>query len=270
MIRKLVAWVLVLAAVLLCGCTNIRQENIVPTTEATEPSTFPPPEKTELTAADFVIGENGYMTCTARRSRAGVDVSAYQGDIDWQAVKASGITFAMIRIGGRGYGQAGSLYPDKKAQENYIGAKEAGLDVGVYFFSQAISVAEAVEEAEYVLEQTKDWELTMPVVYDWEYISEEARTAQVEPQMLTDCMNAFCKRIRQEGLETMIYFNTEQSFDMFYMEEVVNTGLWLALYTEYMFYPYKVDMWQYTNQGTVPGIEGNVDINIQLLYDEVA
>lgn len=285
MIKKILLWLLVLllAVVLTSGViwfyqylyaepaeanTPIQNTPTEPSTEPTVPTTLPPPLKTELTASDFTV-ENGYMTCTAMPSRLGIDVSTFQGDIDWQKVKEAGIAFAIIRVGGRGYGQAGGLYIDKKAQDNYKGAKEAGLDVGAYFFSQAINEAEAVEEAEYVLEQIEGWELTMPVVFDWEYVGEEARTAYVEPQMLTDCMNAFCKRIRQEGLSAMIYFNADQSDESFYMEEV-EADLWLAMYGGWMDYPYKVDMWQYTNTGSVPGISGNVDINLQLLYDEIA
>ena len=239
--------------------------------EITEPeiTTEPPVTEKKLTAADFAM-ENGFMTCSAMPSRLGIDVSTFQGDIDWQKVKEAGITFAIIRVGGRGYGEAGTLYADKRAQDNYKGAKEAGLEVGAYFFSQAVNETEAVEEADYVLEQVKDWEITMPIVFDWEYISEEARTAYVEPQMLTDCMNAFSARIRQAGYQSMIYVNMDQAADSFYIEEVEDTALWLAMYNGWKENPYKVAMWQYTNTGSVPGISGNVDINIQLLYDEGA
>ena len=239
--------------------------------EITEPeiTTEPPVTEKKLTAADFTM-ENGFMTCSAMPSRLGIDVSTFQGDIDWQKVKEAGITFAIIRVGGRGYGEAGTLYVDKRAQDNYKGAKEAGLEVGAYFFSQAVNETEAVEEADYVLEQVKDWEITMPIVFDWEYISEEARTAYVEPQMLTDCMNAFSARICQAGYQPMIYVNMDQAADSFYIEEVEDTALWLAMYNGWKENPYKVAMWQYTNTGSVPGISGNVDINLQLLHDEVA
>ena len=239
--------------------------------EITEPeiTTEPPVTEKKLTAADFTM-ENGFMTCSAMPSRLGIDVSTFQGDIDWQKVKEAGITFAIIRVGGRGYGEAGTLYADKRAQDNYKGAKEAGLEVGAYFFSQAVNETEAVEEADYVLEQVKDWQITMPIVFDWEYISEEARTAYVEPQMLTDCMNAFSARIRQAGYQPMIYVNMDQAADSFYIEEVEDTALWLAMYNGWKENPYKVAMWQYTNTGSVPGISGNVDINLQLMYDEIA
>ena len=242
-------------------------QETIPTEATTEP-TAPPLVRTELTAEDFVVVD-GVMTCTAMPSRIGIDVSGFQGDIDWQAVADAGVTFAIIRVGGRGYGEAGGLYGDSKALQNYEGAKAAGLDVGVYFFAQAISAEEAVEEAEYVLQQIEGWELTMPVVYDWEYIGETARTANVEPQTLTDCMNAFCARIRQAGHKSMVYFNYDLFREMFYMDEVLDSTFWLAKYSGEMTFPYKVDMWQYTNKGTVPGIAGNVDMNIQLLHEEM-
>ena len=153
------------------------------------------------------------------------------------------------------------------AQNNYKAAKKAGLKIGAYFFSQAITPEEAIEEAEYLLEKTKDWELEMPLVYDWEYISEEARTGAVDQQTLTDCMIAFCQRIQQDGKEPMIYFNPNHAKRMFYIEQVVDYPFWLAMYTDWMTYPYKFNMWQYTNQGTVPGVKGNVDINLLFSYE---
>lgn len=285
MIKKILLWlaVLILAAALTAGMVFLYrylypetqaqntppETSTIPTTEATVPATLPAPETKTLTAADFVMAD-GFMTCTAVQSRVGIDVSTFQGEIDWRKVKEAGVTFVMIRVGGRGYGESGVLYADKRAQDNYKGAREAGLDVGAYFFSQAVNQAEAVEEAEYVLEQIKGWELSMPVVFDWEYMGEQARTAYVEPRTLTDCMNAFSKRIRQAGLTPMIYVNMDQAEDSFYIEDVEDTALWLAMYNGWEETEHKVDMWQYTNTGSIPGISGNVDINIQLLHDESA
>lgn len=240
----------------------------VPVATTTEATTLPPPPANEFDPADFVYDEDGYLTCTAGSYERGIDVSAYQGDINWKKVADSGVTFVIIRVAGRGYGSSGALYDDKLAQANYEGAKAAGLKVGAYFFSQAISPEEAVEEAEYLLEKTADWELDMPLVYDWEYISEEARTANVDQQTLTDCMIAFCERIIEEGREPMIYFNPNQAKRLFHIEQVVDYPFWLAMYTDWMTYPYKFNMWQYTNTGSVPGIRGNVDINLLFYYDE--
>lgn len=238
-----------------------------PETTATEATTLPPPPPNEFDPADFIYDEQGYLTCTAGPYERGIDVSAYQGKINWKKVAESGVTFAIIRVAGRGYGSAGSLYDDKLAQDNYKGAKKAGLKIGAYFFSQAISPEEAVEEAEYLLEKTADWELDMPLVYDWEYISEEARTANVDQQTLTDCMIAFCQRIKEAGKTPMIYFNPNHAKRMFHIEQVVDYDFWLAMYTDWMTYPYKFHMWQYTNAGSVPGVKGNVDINLLFSYE---
>lgn len=235
-----------------------------PTTTAT---TLPPPEENVFTPMDFAY-DGDYLTCTTQKSVLGIDVSKYQGDIDWEKVKQAGVEFVIIRVGGRGYGSSGVLYSDPKAQKNYAGAKAAGLKVGGYFFSQAITVAEAVEEANYTLELTKDWELDMPLVYDWECLADDYRTVGVSRRMLTDCTKAFCDTVEAAGHSPMVYFNPSQSQKEMHLEELVDYGFWLAMYSDKMNYPYKVDMWQYTNKGSVPGIAGNVDINLFFPYEE--
>lgn len=231
------------------------------TTAPTE-TVYAPPEETTLSPQDFQY-DGAYLTCIAAPSMLGVDVSSHRGQIDWQAVKDAGITFAMIRVGGRGYGAKGVLYTDEYAQENYAGAKAVGIQVGAYFFSQATSVEEAREEARMALEQVRDWEMDFPLVYDWERMEEEgSRTLHVEPRVVTDCMKAFCQEVKNAGRDTMIYFNPDHAESMFFIEEVTEHGFWLAFYTSWMNYPYKIDMWQYTNTGSVPGIQGDVDINL--------
>lgn len=194
-------------------------------------------------------------------SVTGIDVSVYQGEIDWNLVKESGVEFAMIRLGFRGY-ETGAIQEDGNFRINLEGASAAGLDVGVYFFSQAVSVEEAEEEAQFVLDTLDGAELTMPVVYDWEYISAEARTADVDRRTLTDCSLAFLEKIEDAGYQPMLYFNWIQQRDMLYLRELNSYDFWLALYSDRMTYPYKIKMWQYTCTGTVPGIEGSCDINI--------
>ena len=281
--KEILMWIgLVLAGLVLVGAVTAivvlelrsAKAELPPaaTTEATvtePPTTLPPPPPNVFDPEDFAYGEDGYLTCTVGEYQRGIDVSSFQGDVDWQAVADSGVEFVIIRAGGRGYGE-GAMYEDSKAQQNYLGARAAGLKVGAYFFSQAISPEEAVEEAEYLMELIRDWELEMPLVYDWEYISEEARTGQVDRQTVTDCMLSFCDRVTREGHSAMIYFNPEHSRDLFHIEQIVDYPFWLAMYTDWMTYPYKIDMWQYTDQGTVPGIEGSVDINLYFTYvDEV-
>lgn len=224
--------------------------------------TLPPPEANPYGPTDFQYAGR-YLTCLAGESVLGIDVSAHQQTVDWQAVAQAGIRFVMIRVGYRGY-ESGALEEDPYAQANYLGAKQAGLQVGAYFFSQATSEHEAREEAAFLLHAIEGWELDMPVVYDWEYISDEARTGGLDARTVTDCTRAFCQAVEAAGYAPMIYFNRHQAMEFLYLEELVDYPFWLALYSDRMTYPYKVEMWQYTETGRVPGVEGNVDINLWL------
>ena len=203
-----------------------------------------------------------YLTCTAAPSVLGVDVSRFQGEIDWEQVRQAGIEFVMLRAGGRGYGEEGAIYEDSLAQQNYLGAKQAGLKVGAYFFSQATSAEEAQQEADFLLQQICDWELDMPVVYDWENMGAGSRTENVDTKTLVDCTVAFCEIIRRTGRTPMVYFNPDQSEDPYYLQSLKQYDFWLAFYTEEMTFPHRVDMWQYTDCGTVPGIDAPVDLNL--------
>lgn len=258
-IGTVLAALMVAATVLTIILLNLPEKaEEAPPEKETKPSVL---EENPLKPEDFVY-EGDYLTCLAAPSRLGIDVSQHQGTIDWVAVKEAGVSFVIIRIGGRGYGPEGSIYFDDLAQSYYEGAKAAGLDVGAYFFSQAITETEAVEEATFVLEQTQHWEMAMPVVYDWEQLDGKTRTSDIDPRTLTDCMKAFCKTIEDGGRSVMLYFNPDHAQSMFYIEEMAQYDFWLAYYTQWMDYPYKVDMWQYTNQGSVPGIDTDVDINL--------
>jgi GH25 family lysozyme M1 (1,4-beta-N-acetylmuramidase) len=236
-----------------------------PTTEPTTETTLPPPTANVFTPKDFAY-EGDYLTCITDESILGIDVSTFQKQIDWQQVKAAGIEFVMIRIGYRGTEQ-GLLFEDEMAQTHYQGAKSVGLKVGGYFFSQSITPEEAAEEARFAMDIVRDWELDMPLVYDWEYIDEECRSAVVDTRMLTDCTKAFCETVDAAGYDSMVYFNPDQSRKQMYLEELVDYGFWLAMYSDHMTYEYKVDMWQYTCTGSVPGIDGNVDINLFFPYE---
>lgn len=231
-------------------------------TGETAPATLPPPKANPYGPMDFQY-DGRYLTCLAGESVLGIDVSSHQQTVDWRQVADAGVRFVMLRVGYRGY-ETGELHEDALAQENYLGAKAAGLQVGAYFFSQAVSDDEALEEADFLLSVIRDWELDMPVVYDWEYIGADARTGALDARTVTDCTVAFCQTVEQAGYQPMIYFNLHQARDFLHLEELAEYPSWLALYSDRMTYPYKVDMWQYTNQGHVPGIQGDVDINLLL------
>lgn len=234
------------------------------TTAPTE-QTVPPTEETLPTLRENPYGEadfgwkNGFLTCLGGGSVLGVDVSAYQSGIDWEAVRETGVEFVMLRAGFRGYGN-GALKTDPAAEEHYRGAKAAGLKVGAYFFSQAVSVEEAREEAEYLLDIIGEWQVDLPVAFDWEYISDTARTADVDSETLAECAAAFCAVIREAGFRPMVYFSPEQ--DRLFPDAAAGYGVWAAEYGDGLTLPYLPELWQYTNAGHVPGIPGNVDIDL--------
>ena len=218
-----------------------------------------------LSPSDFVTID-GYVTCTAGPTRRGVDVSEYQGQIDWAQVRDAGFDFAFIRIGYRGY-TTGSIFEDDLARENLAGAKAAGLDVGVYFYAQAVSREEAQEEAQWCLNFLNGEALELPVVYDWEYVGGSSRTARMDKATLTECARTFCDTIENSGYSSMIYFNPHVGSDLLALQELRDYPWWLAHYTEQMDYPQRVNICQYTENGSVPGIDGEVDIDLMFLYD---
>ena len=233
----------------------------------TEPVTTAPPsnlEKNPYAPEDFVLTEEGYLQCLSADASFGIDVSGFQGEIDWQQVQSAGVEFVFIRVGGRGYGKEGTLYTDDWAQAYYTGAKAAGLKVGAYFFSQAITPDEAQEEALLALEQIRHWQMDLPLVYDWEWVSSDARTAQLDGETLTLCTDRFCSTVREAGVEPMIYFNVNQGLYMLDLEQLYSYRFWLAMYDASTQFPYRVDYWQYSCSGTVPGIDTPVDLNLYL------
>ncbi len=200
-------------------------------------------------------------------ARTGIDVSTHQEDIDWQAVRDDGISFAFIRAAYRGYGKSGKIYTDENFKKNIEGALAAGLRVGVYFFSQAISEKEAIEEADYILQLVRGYPLQYPIVFDWErYDIEESRTYTTDSETITACAKAFCDRIRDAGYRPMIYLNCEIGYFEYDLEALQGYDCWLAQYNDQPTYYYHYTIWQYTENGKVDGIDGPVDLNI-CLYD---
>lgn len=191
----------------------------------------------------------------------GIDVSEHQKNVDWEQVKAAGVDFVMIRIGYRGYTE-GRLYMDSYFAQHYRGARDAGLDVGVYFFSQAITPAEARMEARLLLALLNWRELEMGIAYDWEFVSGDARTGNMDGQTMTDCAMAFCDIIAAAGHTPLVYFNQYQADNYYDLDELSGYDFWLAQYADELDFPLPVKMWQYTAEGTVPGINVPVDMNL--------
>lgn len=221
-------------------------------------------EQSELTQEDFTYDPGtGRIDCKKDGTLAGIDVSSHQGEIDWAAVAGDYIDFAILRIGVRGY-SGGRVRADERFEENYAGCVENGIEVGCYFFSQAISVEEAIEEADFLLEILDGRELDLPVVYDWEEISgDTARTDHVDKATVTACALAFCQRIEEAGYDAMIYCNSSVGYLRYDMAQLEEIDFWFAQYeSEWPSFVYDFAMWQYSCTGDVAGIKGNVDLNI--------
>ena len=234
-----------------------------PEEETTEPTI--PPEANPYTVKDFQYDSHNYLYCLRQDSYKGVDVSAFQGDIDWQKVRASGIDFAIIRLGYRGYGKEGKLVEDEYVQDNLLEATEAGLPIGAYFFSQALNIKEVDEEIEFMLKILGDYKLDLPIILDWEIPGvEKPRTKNMDARTLTEIQKYFCQVMTEKGYTPMIYFNWHQANNLYYLSELEDYDFWLAFYQDRMTFPYKVEMWQYTDQGRVPGIPNNVDLNVYI------
>ncbi|WP_312099987.1 glycoside hydrolase family 25 protein [Lachnoclostridium sp.] len=210
-------------------------------------------------------GKLEYMEQGVKKSIHGIDVSKYQGDIDWKKVKESGVEFAILRLGFRGFNE-GTLEIDPYFVQNIKEATKAGVHVGVYFFSQAVTLEEANEEAEFVLEQIKDYKITYPVIFDTEYVTTfDARANKLSRQLRTDITKTFCEKIQKAGYHPMIYANTKWMVMGIDLEQLSTYDLWFAYYGNNLTYPYDFQMYQYSDSGTIPGIKGNVDLNISFI-----
>lgn len=193
----------------------------------------------------------------------GVDISSYNGNIDWAKVKKAGIDFAIIRIGGRGYGDDGKMYADDKAVANIKGAQAAGIKAGVYFFSQATTNEEAVEEADYIKTLLGDVKLDFPVAYDWEIIKDDnARTDNVSAAQATACARAFCDKVKANGYTPILYSPSRELYFKYDLAQLADIDIWYCEYANTPTFYYQFSMWQYTDSGTVDGIDGQVDLNI--------
>lgn len=215
----------------------------------------------------FELTEDGRITYADNdvTYTTGIDVSSHQGEIDWERVKTDGIDFAIIRIGFRGYGSAGNICEDEMSEINIKEAAKAGLKVGVYFYSQATTPEEAEEEADFVLNIVKNYDISYPIVFDWENDPDVGgmRTDSVTGDTLTSCAVSFCEKIKAEGYTPGIYFNLHDAYMRYDLSEIKAYPFWYAQYdgTSPAFY-YHYNIWQYSDSGRVDGINGRVDLNI--------
>lgn len=201
---------------------------------------------------------------TDQTQQFGIDVSKWQGDIDWDKVKKAGVEFVMIRAGYRG-SKTGALVEDPNFLVNIRGAKRAGLKVGVYFFTQAVNEVEAVEEASMVIALCDGYDLDYPVVIDSEGAGGEGRADSLDVETRTKVCAAFCETIENAGYEAGVYASRSWYNANLEVNDLDDYRIWLAEYRSTPLYGGYYDMWQYTSKGKIDGIEGNVDLNISYM-----
>ena len=195
----------------------------------------------------------------------GVDVSKYQGNIDWNKVKASGIEFAIIRVGYRGYG-TGVLVEDSTFRQNIKGATAAGLKVGLYFYSQAINETEAVEEASMVISLCQGYNISYPIYFDTEKVAgDTGRADNISRAQRTANAVAFCETIRNSGYKAGVYSYASWFYNQLNMASLSPYSIWIAQYRDQLSFDYNYDIWQYSSTGSVPGIPKPTDMNVSKL-----
>ena len=268
--------VVLAAAIIWCGAALVQKlgsyssrtvgEQTAPDVQPAEPADLEPSVEENSYDPDGFYEEGGFKRykSTDTIASVGVDVSSHQQEIDWELVAANGVEFAMIRVGYRGYTE-GEIQPDEYFVQNIEGALAAGLDVGVYFFSQALDEQEAIDEANFVLAQIKDYPLSYPVIFDWEDIQADARTDGMDPLKLTACADTFCKTVEAAGYRAGVYFNQRFGYEEFNLQSLQDYVFWLAEYNDTPSFSYHFQLWQYCNDGRVDGIKTDVDLNLAFL-----
>jgi GH25 family lysozyme M1 (1,4-beta-N-acetylmuramidase) len=215
-----------------------------------------------INGVTYNFGSDGSIASSINGSTFGIDVSRHNGSIDWNAVKASGVDFVIIRCGYRG-SSTGALIEDQNFKTNIKGATAAGLKVGVYVFSQAINEVEAVKEASLAVSLVKGYNLTYPIFIDTE--SSGGRADSIDKATRTAVVNAFCQTVIAGGYKAGIYASKTWFESKLNMGSVGNYRIWLAQYAATPTYKSKYDMWQYSSKGQISGINGNVDLNYSYL-----
>ncbi len=219
----------------------------------------------DFTNAQIVDGKMRYIQDGREVSRVGIDVSRYQGDIDFTQVKNSGIQFVMIRVGARGY-QSGQLSLDENFEKNIKAATEAGLDVGVYFYSQAVNAFEAVEECNVVRTALTDHPIKYPVAFVCEGADNDtARTDNLSKDDRTQVAITFLNTMKSNGYKVILYGTEEWLVKKYDWVKLKEYSIWLADDSEIPDYPYPYQMLRYSTTGSVPGIVGNVNMDISFI-----
>lgn len=218
----------------------------------------------DFTKIEEKAGLKRYMENGKDTSYVGVDVSKHTGEINFTGMKAAGVDYVMIRLGSRGY-STGQISLDENFTENIEGAIAAGLEVGVYFYSQAITQEEAVQEANFVVQNLEPYRanITYPVAFDMELVSNTtSRVESLSREDKTSVTTAFLEGVEAAGYVPMIYGDKEWLLKEIDLTKLQDFDVWLAQETDIPDYPYQYTMWQYSTSGVLNGIDGNADLNI--------
>ncbi|HBA68580.1 MAG TPA: hypothetical protein DCZ40_04390 [Lachnospiraceae bacterium] len=202
-------------------------------------------------------------------SYLGVDLSKYNGEVDFVALKEAGVEFVMLRLGSRGYG-SGQIMLDENFEENMKKATDAGLEIGVYFFSQAITAEEAVEESNFIIQTLANYKITYPVAFDMEYVeNDKARIEALSRDEKTAVAKAFLQNTKVAGYQPLIYGTKEWLIKQIDLTKLTEYDIWLSQQKDMPDYPYKFQMWQYSLEGEISGVNGDVGLNISFVdYSE--
>ena len=223
--------------------------------------------KNDYDLENSLVNENGFLSYKDNKREAirGVDLSKYNGDVDFGKLKDNGIRFAMLRLGSRGYG-TGKITLDEKFVEYEQNAQVAGIQIGAYFYSQAVNETEAIEEANYIVGAVSGFGVKYPIAIDIEKVEgDEARTDKLTTEERTAVVKMFCDAVKGYGYKPVIYATTDMLVTGLDLKELADYDVWLADYDIPTDYPYRFSMWQYNKKGRIDGITGDIDLDLSFI-----
>ena len=226
--------------------------------------------KNDYDFENCLLNENGKLSYKDNKREAirGVDLSKYNGTVDFAKLKEAGVGFAMLRLGSRGYG-TGKIALDEKFVEYAQNAQLAGIQIGAYFYSQAINEAEAIEEANYIVGAVSGFNVKYPIAIDIEKVSgDEARTDKLTSKERTSIVKSFCDAVKGYGYKPVIYADKNMLVAGLELEELADYDVWLSDDHTPTDYPYRFSMWQYDKKGVIDGITGDIDLDLSFINYE--
>ncbi|MDE6944942.1 MAG: glycoside hydrolase family 25 protein [Lachnospiraceae bacterium] len=221
----------------------------------------------DFTNLEEKAGLRRYMENGKKISYVGVDLSKQNGDVNFNSMKAAGVDYVMIRLGGRGY-STGQISLDENFKKNIEGAAAAGLDIGVYFYSQAISQEEALQEVNFVIQNLESYRASVkyPIAFDMEFVANDtARIDSLTKDEKTNIATSFLESVKAAGYVPMLYGDKEWLLKEIDLARLQSYDVWLVQEQELPDYPYQFTMWQYSTEGVVNGVTGDANLNISFV-----